>query len=181
GSNNFNLRGLGQNRTLTLVDGQRQTPSDLSEGLDVNRIPAGIIDRVEVVTGGASAAYGSDAVAGVVNIILRKDIQGLEGSADGGETSYNDNRNWKLTANWGTHFADDRGRFMIATEAADNAGAGAYGRRPWGNENTALISNPAYTGAAGQFPYILVGNTRASFTNSGGVITRRRLSGPTFT
>lgn len=180
GSNNFNLRGLGQDRTLTLVDGQRQTPSDLSEGLDVNRIPAGIIDRVEVVTGGASAAYGSDAVAGVVNIILRKDIQGLEVSAEGGETSYHDNRNWRATLNYGFHFADDRGRFLIATEAADNTGAGDYGSRPWGNQNIALIPNPAFTGATGQFPYILASNTRASFTNSGGVITSGALTGTGF-
>ncbi len=180
GSNHFNLRGLGAERTLTLVDGQRQTPSDLMEGLDVNRIPAGIIDRVEVVTGGASAAYGSDAVAGVVNIILRKDIQGLEGSVEGGETSYHDNRNWRATLNYGFHFADDRGRFMIATEAADNAGAGDYGSRPWGNQNIALIPNSAYTGATGQFPYLLASNTRASFTNSGGVITSGVLAGTTF-
>ncbi len=180
GSNSFNLRGLGQNRTLTLVDGQRQTPSDLQEGLDVNRIPAGIIDRVEVVTGGASAAYGSDAVAGVVNIILRKDIQGLEGSLEGGETSYNDNRNWKGTLNWGTHFADDRGRFMIATEAAANAGAGDYGSRPWGNQDIGLIPNPAYTGATGQYPYILASNTRSSNTSTGGVITSGVLAGTGF-
>jgi iron complex outermembrane recepter protein len=180
GSNNFNLRGLGQDRTLTLVDGQRQTPSDLSEGLDVNRIPSGIIDRVEVVTGGASAAYGSDAVAGVVNIILRKDIQGLEASAEGGETSYNDNRNWKLTLNYGTHFADDRGRFMIATEFADNLGAGDYGSRPWGNQNYGLIPNPAFTGATGQYPYILAANTRASNISTGGVITSGVLAGTGF-
>ncbi|HEY2533564.1 MAG TPA: TonB-dependent receptor [Xanthobacteraceae bacterium] len=180
GSSHFNLRGLGQERTLTLVDGQRQTPSDLMEGLDVNRIPAGIIDRVEVVTGGASAAYGSDAVAGVVNIILRKDIQGLEGSLEGGETSYHDDRNWKATLNYGTHFDDDRGRFLIATEAADNAGAGNYGSRPWGNQDIGLIPNPAFTGATGQYPYVLLPNTRSSNTSTGGVITSGVLTGTGF-
>jgi len=180
GSSHYNLRGLGQERTLTLLDGQRQTPSDLMEGLDVNRIPSGIIDRVEVVTGGASAAYGSDAVAGVVNIITRKDIEGLEGSMEGGETSYHDNRNWKATLNYGTHFADDRGRFLIATEAADNTGAGDYGSRPWGNQDWGLIPNPAYAGATGQYPYLLLPNTRSSNTSTGGVITSGVLTGTGF-
>ncbi|HEY1632918.1 MAG TPA: TonB-dependent receptor plug domain-containing protein, partial [Rhizomicrobium sp.] len=72
------LRNLGAKRTLVLVDGKRLVPADASGEVDTNQIPSQMVDHVEVLTGGASAEYGSDAVSGVVNIILRKDFQGME-------------------------------------------------------------------------------------------------------
>jgi iron complex outermembrane receptor protein len=79
GTATVDLRGLGTNRTLVLVDGKRVQPGDVGTGsaADLNQIPAALIDRVEIVTGGASAVYGSDAVAGVVNFIMKKDFEGV--------------------------------------------------------------------------------------------------------
>src|ERR1700734_3986583 len=76
--NEVNLRGLGANRTLVLVDGRRYVPTGLDGTVDLNVIPQAAISRVEVVTGGASAAWGSDAVAGVVNVLLNHDLHGVQ-------------------------------------------------------------------------------------------------------
>jgi outer membrane receptor protein involved in Fe transport len=79
GTATVNLRGLGDNRTLVLIDGKRAQPGDFATGTatDLNMIPSALIDRVEIVTGGASAVYGSDAIAGVVNFIMKKDFEGV--------------------------------------------------------------------------------------------------------
>src|SRR5690606_578744 len=87
GLNVLNLRGMGGNRTLTLFDGQRSVPSLFSGEVDVNNFPQQLIERVEVVTGGGSAVYGSDAVAGVVNFILDKDFTGFKSEVATGQTS----------------------------------------------------------------------------------------------
>lgn len=110
GLNQANLRGLGATRTLTLVDGKRHVGGSAgSTAVDLNSIPTALIERVEVVTGGASAIYGSDAVSGVVNIILRDDFEGAEvgatyGFADGGL-----NEKWSFDATIGGNFMDGRG------------------------------------------------------------------------
>src|SRR5438105_7845501 len=83
GEATVDLRGLGPQRTLVLVNGRRLGPGEANTGnpnpgADVNQIPAALIERIEVVTGGASATYGSDAVGGVVNFIMKKDFQGIE-------------------------------------------------------------------------------------------------------
>jgi iron complex outermembrane receptor protein len=111
----LNLRGLGQQRTLVLLDGRRLPPTDGTGVADLNDVPLGIIDNVQVISGGASAAYGSDAMAGVVNIIT-KDVDGLEvsashGAADGGFGRRND---FYLSA--GSSFSDNRGHAMISLE-----------------------------------------------------------------
>jgi outer membrane receptor protein involved in Fe transport len=84
GTATVNLRGLGTNRTLVLIDGKRVQPGDAGTGTaaDLNQIPSALIDRVEIVTGGASAVYGSDAIAGVVNFIMKKDFEGVRFDAE---------------------------------------------------------------------------------------------------
>ena len=78
GTATVDLRGLGDKRTLVLIDGKRLQPGDPAVPVaDLNMIPSALVDRVDVVTGGASAVYGSDAVAGVVNFIMKKDFEGL--------------------------------------------------------------------------------------------------------
>src|SRR5215472_32298 len=79
GTATVDLRGLGTNRTLVLIDGKRVMPGDTGTGsaADLNQIPSSLIDRIEIVTGGASAVYGSDAIAGVVNFIMKKDLEGV--------------------------------------------------------------------------------------------------------
>ena len=94
GSGNLNIRGLGINRTLTLLNGRRVLPATAFGGVDINVFPQEMIKSVETVTGGASAAYGTDAVAGVANFILDTKFTGLRLSAQGGETSRGDAGNW---------------------------------------------------------------------------------------
>ncbi len=106
GINALNLRNLGANRTLVLLDGQRVGASTLSGWVDVNQFPQALVKRVEVVTGGASADWGSDAIAGVVNFILDKEFTGIKGNVQGGVTTYGDNENYNLSLAAGTGFAD---------------------------------------------------------------------------
>src|SRR3546814_17839601 len=87
GAATVDLRNRGEERTLVLVDGKRFVPYDSNGVVDLNMIPPALIERVEVVTGGASAVYGSDAISGVVNFIMRKDFEGIEADAQYGLTT----------------------------------------------------------------------------------------------
>lgn len=111
GASAVSLRGLGADATLVLVNGRRVAISSFAESIttnfvDINSIPVAAIERVEVLKDGASAVYGSDAVAGVVNIVLRKNFEGFEFTAGYGDTSESDNDETMLTAIWGTGSAD---------------------------------------------------------------------------
>src|ERR1700759_3313893 len=101
GANLLNLRNLGINRTLVLFDGQRIVNSNLTGGVDVSTLPSAIVSRVDVVTGGASAAWGSDAVAGVVNFVLNKNFDGLKGSLEASDTTNGNYGNVKGQVAWG--------------------------------------------------------------------------------
>ena len=179
GASRFDLRGLGYRRTLTLVDNNRYAPFDTTGGIDTNTIPSGIIERVDVTTGGSSAVYGSDAIAGVVNISLRKDIQGFEASLQGGESAYDDNRNWKATLNFGTRFADDRGRFMVATEATDNEGIFGSNGRDWNDAGWGLPT-AEQAGVDSPYDYVLSRNVRGANFAYGGLIYTGVNFGTTF-
>lgn len=117
------LRGLGTNRTLTLLDGQRLVPTFADGGtVDLNLVPPGIIERVEILTGGASATYGSDAMAGVVNIITKEGFVGLELTTAGEITQeYDDAEIANLGVTFGTNFSDDRGHWMIHADVTDRS------------------------------------------------------------
>src|SRR5204863_3020477 len=109
GQANLNLRALGSQRTLVLVDGRRLQPANPDGSADLNVLPSALIESVETITGGASAVYGSDAISGVVNIKLRRRFEGVE---LGGQTSITDKgdaatRELSITA--GTSFAGGRG------------------------------------------------------------------------
>lgn len=119
GQSYSDLRGLGPNRSLVLLDGRRLMPSAPDGAIDLNTIPSSLIGSVEVITGGASATYGSDAVAGVVNFKLRDNLNGLELSAKTGITDEGDGRTVSASAAFGSRFADDRGSFLFAFEYAD--------------------------------------------------------------
>ena len=93
GQSYLDLRGLGPERTLILVDGKRMMPSEEDGKVDINTIPTAMVERVEVLSGGASAVYGSDAVAGAVNFILRDDFEGVEVTAQTGESGRG--RHWR--------------------------------------------------------------------------------------
>lgn len=110
----LNLRQLGANRTLVLVDGRRHVSGvQGSQAVDVSTIPSALIERVEVLTGGASAVYGADAVTGVVNYVLRKDFEGLVFEAQTGLSAKQDGRADALSATFGRNFGDGRGNFTL--------------------------------------------------------------------
>ncbi len=118
GQANMELRGLGIERTLVLLDGKRIVPSDDSGAVDLNIIPASLISNVEIISGGASAAYGSDAIAGVVNI-KTKDFEGLQFDGNWGQTTESDGEEWQFGITGGTSFADGRGKAMLNVAYAE--------------------------------------------------------------
>ena len=130
GQSYSDLRGLGPNRSLVMLDGRRLMSSSPDGAIDLNTIPSSLIGSVEIITGGASAAYGSDAVAGVVNFKLRDNLDGLELSAKKGITSQGDGPTTSLSAAFGAKFAEDRGHFLFALEYADR-GTVAGADRPF--------------------------------------------------
>ncbi|OJW75106.1 MAG: hypothetical protein BGO57_13045 [Sphingomonadales bacterium 63-6] len=130
GYGNLDLRGLGINRTLTLLNGHRVISASAFGGVDINVFPDAVIRSVETVTGGASAAYGSDAVAGVVNFMLDKRYEGLTASAQAGITSRGDNENWEASATFGTKLGS-RGHLVISGEYAKQEGVFGYEGRDW--------------------------------------------------
>ncbi len=116
GISTASLRGLGPNRNLVLVDGKRPMPQNGELVVDLNSIPSAAIDRVEVITGGASAVYGADAVGGVVNFILKKNFTGLTVDGQYAVNGAGDGREFKISALFGANFADDRGNVMFGLE-----------------------------------------------------------------
>ncbi len=130
GANVLDLRGLGANRTLVLVDGRRHVGGmQGSAAVDVGSIPMRLVERVEVLSGGASAIYGADAVTGVVNFILKDDYEGFNVDASYGISSEGDAGQTSLTATWGTNFADDRGNVVISVDYRSDDGL-TMGDRP---------------------------------------------------
>jgi iron complex outermembrane recepter protein len=130
GANILNLRGLGSNRTLVLVDGRRHVGGvQGTAAVDVGSIPMRLVERVEVLTGGASAIYGADAVTGVVNFILKDDYEGFNIDASYGLSSRGDAAQTALTATWGTNFAGDRGNIAVSVDYRTDDGL-LMGDRP---------------------------------------------------
>jgi iron complex outermembrane receptor protein len=127
-----NLRGLGPNRNLVLIDGHRAQPADASLEIDLNTIPAAALDSVEVVTGGAAATYGADALAGVVNFKLKHNFEGVQIDAQYGETQYQDGRNTNLSALIGSNIADNRGNVMLGVTFSDRTAVN-NADRGWSN------------------------------------------------
>jgi outer membrane receptor for ferrienterochelin and colicin len=108
---------MGTARTLVLVDGKRHVSSSAgAQSVDTNTIPSVWVERVEIITGGASAVYGADAVTGVVNFILKKNIEGLSVSVTKGASELSDYKNEKATFSYGTNFDNDRGNVAFAVE-----------------------------------------------------------------
>lgn len=131
GINTVNLRNLGEDRTLVLVNGRRYISGLAgSAAVDWNTIPTEMIERVEVITGGASAIYGSDALAGVVNVILKDDFEGVEFSVSHGETwDYGDDKTDRLNLTMGSNFAGDKGNAVVSVTWSDESGVLAKDRK----------------------------------------------------
>ena len=114
GAATMNLRGLGQTRNLVLVDGKRYAFFDSRQITDINTIPAALVQRTEVVTGGASAVYGSDAIGGVINFIMREDFEGIEARVTGAINSEGDGFERDVTLTMGGNFDGGRGNAVLS-------------------------------------------------------------------
>lgn len=147
GISSVNLRNLGAARTLVLLDGQRSVPSDTSGTVDVNTIPQSLVERVEVVTGGASSQYGSDAVSGVINFILDKKFKGMKAEYEYGGTTYGDGQNHKASITAGADFAEHRGHVIVSGEYFNQDGIQSI-NRDWNDSHFFQINNPNYSAAA---------------------------------
>jgi outer membrane receptor protein involved in Fe transport len=179
GVNALNLRALGSARTLVLLDGQRSVGSTLGGLVDVNTFPQGLIKSVEIVTGGASAAYGSDAVSGVVNFILDKEYSGIKGSAEYGITTYGDAPSYRFNLTAGTSFADGRGHILLNGEIAVKEGLHSV-PRDWNRRGWYHITNPAYVVGNGQPERLIVSGAGLSQATRGGIILNTALRGTQF-
>lgn len=138
GQAQVDLRGLGATRTLVLMNGQRLQPSNVNGSIDLNTIPAGLIQSVEIVTGGGSAVYGSDAIAGVVNVILRNDFEGIQASTMYATTAEDDGTTQTMSLMMGGNFAENRGNAVLYMSYDDREGVFAGDR-----EFSAVARGPA--------------------------------------
>ena len=131
GSATLDLRNLGEERTLVLMDGKRFTPFDSQGFVDLGMIPGALVERVEVITGGASAVYGADAIAGVVNFIMKKDFEGIELDSSYGITEEGDGDVFSFDITMGGNFGGDRGNAVFNVNYV-NQGKVAQDERPFG-------------------------------------------------
>ena len=172
GANLVNLRNLGINRTLVLFDGQRVVNSNLTGGVDITTLPSTVVQRVDVVTGGASAAWGSDAVAGVVNFVIDKTFTGFKGRIQGGDTT-SGVRSLSGNAFWGANFDADRGHIEFAAEYNKRPDTALLIEQKW-YRGTYLVSNPAFTAATAgptNTQFVLADHVGLANSTMGGLIT----------
>lgn len=159
GLSSFSLRGLQPIRTLTLLDGQRVVGANVTGVPDISMFPQLLVKRVDVVTGGASASYGSDAVGGVVNFITDTHFEGLKGNILGSITKYGDDETALVQAAWGKSFLDDRLHVVLSGEYDHEGGVGAgdfgtdlAGSRDWYRATTLMNTGQTNNGLP-QFNY----------------------------
>jgi len=171
GANIANLRGLNPffgSRTLTLVDSRRHVPTNQGDGVDLNFIPSILIDRMEVVTGGASASYGSGAIGGVTNILLDRDLEGGKAQVDWGTTAESDGDDFHYGFAWGTAIGD-RSHFVIGIEGQDMDAINNCARaRDWCARAVAVQTNANYATNADP-NFVIVENARVNNMNTVGM------------
>ena len=144
GLSSLSLRGLGPIRTLTLLDGQRVVGANVTGVTDVSQFPQLLIKRVDVVNGGASSSYGSDAVGGVVNFITDTKYEGFKIKVDGGQTTYGDDKNGSVQAAWGRSFMDDKLHVVASGEFGRERGVPSPGFGEVGANGRTWYKNPAF-------------------------------------
>ncbi len=155
----LDLRGMGVERTLTLVDGRRQVPSiPGTSSVDLSMLPSSLVQQVEVVTGGASALYGADAVNGVVNFILKKNFEGFESSVRYGNSSRMDMPTYTYDVLFGQNFADQRGNFTMYAFWERSPGSVTGADRPW-----TANGHPLYMRANSSSKYEILDGNRSIF------------------
>lgn len=184
GISSANIRNLGINRSLVLMDGQRFVPvltfGTLSTmAVDLGNIPQQLVARVDVVTAGASAVYGSDAVGGVTNFILDTEFTGIKADISGGVTDYGDGRNFKIDMSGGFGFAGGKGHVLLSGELSKKDAIDDSTNRAWNSTDWCIMNNPAYTATNGQ-PFTLTADRCGSVMALGGLINSGPLKGTAF-
>jgi len=187
GLSSFSLRNLGTIRTLTLLDGQRVTPANVTNVVDVSQFPQLLVKRVDVVTGGASASYGSDAIGGVVNFVTDKEFVGLKTNLEAGQTTYSDDENITAQAAWGAAFFDDRLHLQVSGEYGkeDGVHGGGFGGGSAANgrdwfKTPVMQSRPLGQTNDGGPQFIVVKNAQNIQYTGYGLITNGTLQGTAF-
>ena len=188
GLSSFSMRGLNPIRTLTLVDGERIVPANVTGIADVSELPQLLIQRVDVVTGGASASWGSDAIAGVVNFIIDKRFDGFKANFQGGVSTYGDDQSGLAQMAAGTDFAGGKGHIEGSAEydyeagvpsgSLGEVGAGASGRNWY--SSTALLKNSIAATPAGLPEYTVAAHANDFQLGKYSIITTGPLEGTTF-
>lgn len=174
GSSHLNLRGIGSIRTLTLLDGRRIVPATRFGTVDYALLPKALLRGVEVVTGGASAAYGSDAVSGVVNLHLNSEFEGVRLRAQGGLSERGDYGNGEVSLTFGTDIGESS-HLTTSVEIYRAEGIRGYRSRDWFN-SWASVGNTTGVGPA----IVTVPNVHAVTYTYGGLITAGPLAGTQF-
>jgi iron complex outermembrane receptor protein len=171
GSTIANLRGLNPffgSRTLTLLNNRRFVPTNQGDGVDLNFIPSIMVDRIDIVTGGVSAAYGSGAIAGVQNVFLTRKLEGGKVQVDFGQSGESDGDDKHVGFAYGQGLFDNRAHFVVGYEYEDSDAIGCVNARDWCKEGNGFYNN--VPGANPQF--ILGKDVRANQISTTGVFYR---------
>jgi outer membrane receptor protein involved in Fe transport len=173
GLNLLDLRGLGTQRTLVLVNGRRHVGADILNNAvspDTNTFPSDLIDRIDIVTGGNSAVYGSDAIAGVVNFVLKKNFEGVQVRGQGAVSTYGDNGTYFLSGLAGTNFSEDRGNIAVNVEYAHQSPFFAFQRPNLKQNDGFVVVDTDPSGSDGIFDRAFVGDIRSTTLSNGGLL-----------
>ena len=160
----LNLRNVGSNRNLVLMDGRRVPPTSITNIVDADVIPQLLVERVDVVTGGVSAVYGSDAITGVVNFITNTKFNGIRAQAQVGISRYDDSAQTEMGVAFGTNLFQDRGHFEASYQYRDDEGVRRRSDRPF-------FTRPVVVGNGTTIPFQLIENATLSAQPFGGRIT----------
>ena len=167
-SNTLNLRNFGDQRTLVLLDGHRATPSNSDGSVDIDTLPQMLVTRIDIVTGGASAVYGSDAVTGVVNFVLDKKFDGLKFDFNTGISTYADAMSYNLGVAAGSDLFGGRGHFEASMEYRHRDPVN-QSARPYGPTLQTAANGEAGTGTAAD-PFNVIANARRPNSSFGGLV-----------
>ncbi len=180
----LNLRGIGAARTLVLLNGRRVVSATSQGNVDIASLPEALISRVDILTGGASASYGSDAVSGVVNFVLDTKLTGLKASFQTGISQSGDNFHYRGSIAGGTDFLGGRGHIVGSFEYYNSDGIEQASSRDWAFGGRGLIPNPAVNAANPASPtnprQLVVTAPGSSIASLGGLITNTALRGTSF-
>jgi outer membrane receptor protein involved in Fe transport len=174
--NYLNLRGIGIQRNLVLFDGHRVPPTSYTGAVDTNVLPQILLERVDVVTGGASAVYGSDAVSGVINFVLDRSFEGVKATAQSGISDEDDAFSWRAAAAFGTSLMDGSGHFLASFEHFHQDGIDDKFDRPLGRR----VYTVAGSGSSAD-PFRLIQNGRNASVAMAGSIFSGPFAGQIFT